>query len=395
MGTSKVSGLVWDSDPSGLTVKVLATGHAPCSGLNKGMVVDIDATTTAIRHLLSNLESECPTLGKINQVNLSISGHHVNAMPSNGIVGVHGHEITDYDVERVLEAARAVSLSANQEILDILPTEYIVDGQTGVDRPVGMAGVRLEVRVLLVVCSTSAVQNMLKCVKKAGVNDAKLMLSHLGSSHAVLSKDEKQLGVCVLDIGSGTTDVTVYARGAIRHLAVIPIAGDHVTNDISMALCTPHVNAEKIKLNHGVLTDNEALLHDVVEVVGVADASQTRQVKRQVIAEVIQARYYELFRFVGQVLEKESLLSEMPAGIVLTGGGSRLPGLKFLAERMFKLPARVAWPEGEWLPESLKHESNATMVGLCRLMSEQTPAQRSNKVSSVWKKISRWAEVYF
>ena len=387
IGTSKIVALAVASIEGKDQGRAYANKNS--SGISKGVIVDIKLTTSAISEVLKELEKQLNT--KVNAVKVSVSGHHVMAMRSSGVVGVQGGEITEHDVERVIEAARAVSLPKNQEIIHALPQEYIVDGQSGVERPIGMVGIRLEVNALIMSCSSSALQNTVKCVEKAGARVDQFILSPLASGTSVLCRDEKALGVCLLDIGSGTTDVVVYAKGMIKHLSVIPLAGDHVTNDISVALCTPYDSAEKIKRSYGALTDNETVLHELIDVASVSDVNDIRNIRRQVVTDVVQARYYEIFSYVLSKLQREGILEEIPAGIVLTGGGAKLPGLKYLAESMFEMPARVAWPVEKHLTDDLREESHATLIGLMHECQNNELMLRQPGTGR-WQKLVNWLE---
>lgn len=390
VGTSKIAILATEKEGALETLKAFGT-HA-CQGLNRGMIADIDLTTQAMSLGIKDIEAQ--TKKKVQELVVNLSGDHIFAVASNGIVGVQGAEVSEYDVERVLEAARAVSLAANHDILHVLPLEYIVDGQGGVQRPVGMVGVRLEVKVLLVTCSSSAVQNTLRCVQKLGVQVMRVVVSHLASSAAVLTADERELGVCCVDIGAGTADIAVYHKGVVRDLSVVPVAGEHVTNDISVALRTPCRNAEKIKVEHGMLTEDSVLLDELIEVVAMdgRGGSGARVVRRQVLVDVIHARYFEIFQYISKCLKRKSLNEDIPAGIVLTGGASKMPGLVYLAEAVFKMPVRVAWPAHSALPESLQAEPMAVLAGLPGVKEEVCNALGEEGFG--WSKLTKWLESY-
>jgi len=361
IGTSKIAALVAEAQPDG-THAILGLGSHPCEGLRKGVVVDIERTVASIQRALE--EAELIAGCKIASAVVGIAGGHVRSFNSTGMVVVKDREVTRLDVERAIETARAVNVPADQQILHVLRQEFTLDGQEEVREPVGMSGVRLEVKVHIVTGAVSAVQNLVKCVRRCGLEVADLVLQSLASARAVLSDDERDLGVALVDIGGGTTDVAVFARGAIRYTAVIPIAGDHITNDIAMALRTPGPEAEAIKLRHGVALRQRADAHERIEVPGIGERPP-RTLSRQTLAEVIEPRVEELFGLVQKVLRDSGYEEVLTAGVVLTGGSALLPGIVELGEEIFHMPVRVGVPRAPGqLAEVLRTPRYATAYGL-------------------------------
>lgn len=301
---------------------------------------------------------------EIKSVSVGIAGSHVRSLNSNGIVKIKDGEVTQSDKDRVLEAARAVAIPADQQILHTLAQEYIIDGQDGIREPIGMSGVRLEARVHIVTGAQSATQNIVKCVRRCGLNPDDIVLQQLASSTAVLAEDEKDLGVCLCDIGGGTTDIAVFVHGAIHHSAVIPIAGDQVTNDIAVALRTPTHHAEDLKIRYACALTQLANANETIEVPSVGDRAP-RRLERQTLAEVVEPRYEELFGLVLAELKRSGFENMIAAGVVLTGGGARMEGAIELAEEVFNMPVRLGTPQHvTGLVEVVRNPIYATGVGL-------------------------------
>ena len=361
IGTSKVMALVAEMMPDG-TLQVLGTGGHESKGLKKGVVVDIEATVNAVQRALEEAElmADC----KIESAYVGIAGSHIRSFNSTGMVPIKDREVTPLDVERVMETARALNIPTDQQILHVLRQEFIIDGQEDVRAPVGMSGVRLEVKVHIVTGAVSAAQNIMKCVRRCGLEVNDLILQPLASARAVLSEDERDLGVCLVDIGGGTTDVAVFTHGAIRHTAVIPIAGDQITSDIAMALRTPTHEAETIKTRHGVSLRQLADANEMIEVPGIGDRAP-RMMSRQTLAEVIEPRVEELFSLVQQVLRESGFEELLSSGIVLTGGSSVMHGMVELGEEIFHMPVRVGAPKYTGgLAEVVRSPRHATGMGL-------------------------------
>lgn len=340
IGTSKIVAIVAEVRPEG-GFEVIGIGNHPSRGLKKGVVVNIETTVEAIQRALE--EVELMSDRKIFEVYTGIAGSHIRSFNSHGMVAVKDNEVSRADVERVIETAQAVNIPADQQVLHILNQEFIIDGQEDVREPIGMSGVRLEVKVHIVTGAVAAAQNIMKCVRRCGLEVRDLVLQPLASAMAVLSDDEKDLGVCLVDIGGGTTDIAVFTHGAIRHTAVIPIAGDQITNDIAMALRTPTKDAEDIKCRYGCALRGMADPHEMVEVSGVGDRG-VRQLSRQTLAEVIEPRVEELYSLIQGELRRSGFEELLSSGIVLTGGSSSLQGMVELGEEIFHMPVRLGLP---------------------------------------------------
>ena len=361
IGTSKVACLVAELRPDG-SLEILGMGGHESRGLKKGVVVNIEATVAAIQRALEEAElmADC----KIASAFVGIAGSHIRSFNSTGMVAIKEREVTALDVDRALDTARAVNIPTDQQILHVLRQEFIIDGQEDVREPIGMSGVRLEVKVHIVTGAVSAAQNIVKCVRRCGLEVNDLILQPLASARAVLSEDEKDLGVCLVDIGGGTSYVAVFTHGAIRHTAVIPIAGDQITNDIAMALRTPTAEAELIKVRHGVALRQLADPNEMIEVPGIGDRGP-RAMSRQTLAEVIEPRVEELFSLVQQVLRESGFEELLSSGVVLTGGSSVMQGMVELGEEIFHMPVRVGVPKyAGGLADVVRNPRHATAVGL-------------------------------
>ena len=378
IGTSKIVAIVAEVLEEG-RLNIIGMGQVPSRGLKRGMVVNIESTVQAIQRALeeAQLMADC----KINEVYTGIAGSHIKGVNSHGMVAIKDREVTQADIDRVIETARAVSIPPDHQVLHILTQEFIIDGQEGVREPLGMSGVRLEAKVHIVTGAISAAQNVAKCVRRCGLEVSDLVLQPMASASAVLSEDEKELGVCLIDIGGGTTDIAVYVNGAIRHTAVIPIAGDQITNDIAMALRTPTKEAEDIKIQHGVALVGMADPAQMIEVPGVGERGP-RQMSRATLAEVIEPRVEELFQLVQQELRRSGF-EEMSTGIVITGGASLMPGMVELAEEVFHLPVRIGVPKYVGgLAEVVKNPRFSTGVGLLLYGKDQMTPGVGQKVET-------------
>ena len=378
IGTSKIVVIVAAVLPDG-GLEVIGLGQHPSRGLKKGVVVNIEATVTSIQRALE--EAELMADVKIREVITGIAGSHIKSFNSHGMVAIKDKEVARSDVERVLETARAVSIPTDQQILHILTQEFIIDDQGDVREPVGMSGVRLEVKVHIVTGAVSAAQNIMKCVRRCGLEVRDLILQPLASAMAVLTEDERDLGVCLVDIGGGTTDIAVFVQGAIRHTAVIPIAGDQITNDIAMALRTPTKDAEEIKIAHGCALRQLADANQLVEVPGVGDRGP-RQMSRHTLAEVIEPRVEELFSLIQAELRRSGFEELMASGIVLTGGTSAMMGMLELGEEIFHMPVRVGVPNYRGgLSDVVRNPRFATGMGLLLSGFEQHQKERVSRAN--------------
>ncbi|MCZ2497887.1 cell division protein FtsA [Xylophilus sp. Kf1] len=360
IGTAKVMAVVAEVMSDG-QLKLAGLGVAPSNGLKRGVVVNIDATVQSIQQALKEAElmADC----KITRVYTGITGSHIRGLNSSGMVAVKDKEVTPADVARVVETAKAINISTDQRLLLVEPQEFVIDGQD-VREPIGMSGIRLEAKVHIVTGAQSAAENIIKCVRRCGLDVEQLMLNPLASSQAVLTDDERELGVAVVDIGAGTTDVAIFTNGAIRHTAVIPIAGDLITSDIAMALRTPTKDAEDIKVESGcakqLLADPEAQ----VEVPGLGDRGP-RMLSRQALAGVIEPRVEEIFSLVQQVIRESGYEEMLSSGIVLTGGSAVMPGMVELAEDIFLKPVRRGVPKyRSALADMVSQPRAATVMGL-------------------------------
>ncbi len=361
IGTSKVVAIVGEVNSEN-TIEIIGIGSHPSRGLKKGVVVNIESTVQSIQRAVE--EAELMAGCQIHSVFAGIAGSHIRSLNSHGIVAIRDKEVTAADVERVIDAARAVAIPADQRILHILPQEFIVDNQEGVREPIGMSGVRLEAKVHMVTGAVSAAQNIIKCVRRCGLEVDDIILEQLASAQSVLNEDEKELGVCLVDIGGGTTDIAVFTEGAIRHTAVIPIAGDQVTNDIAVALRTPTQNAEEIKIKYACALTQLASPEETIEVPSVGDRP-ARRLARQTLAEVVEPRFEELFTLVQAELRRSGFEDLCAAGVVITGGSSKMEGVVELAEEIFHMPVRRGVPQFiSGLVDVVRNPIYSTGVGL-------------------------------
>jgi len=391
IGTTKVTCMVAEVRPDG-RLSIVGLGTQPTSGLKRGVVVNIEATVDAISRVIQEVElmADC----KIHDIYTGIAGSHIKSFNSNGMVAIKDKEVTQFDVERVIEVARAMPIPAEQQVLHILTQEFIIDGQGGVSEPIGMSGVKLEVKVHIVTGAVSAAQNVVKCVRRCGLEVMDLILQPLASSYAALTEDEKKLGVCMVDIGGGTADLAVFTQGAIRHTAVIPVAGDLVTNDIAMTLRTPTAEAEELKTRCGVAMHSLVGPEEMIEVPGVGDRP-SRLLTRQTLADVIEPRVSEIFDLVVAELRRSGYEELLSSGIVLTGGAALMPGMAELGEDIFHMPVRVGSPlyEGA-LADVIRYPQYAAAMGLVIEGAAQRrrgiQARDTSGVKQVWGRLRDW-----
>jgi len=361
IGTSKVVAIVGEIVDDG-SLNIIGIGSHRSRGLKKGTVVNIESTVESIQHAIA--EAEMMAGCQIHSVYAGIAGSHIRSMNSHGIVAIRDGEVERADIERVIDAAQAVAIPADQKVLHILPQEYLIDAQEGVKEPLGMSGVRLEAKVHLVTCAINAVQNIEKCIKRCNLAVDEIILEQLASAYSVLTEDEKELGVCLVDIGGGTSDIAIFTEGSIRHTGVIPIAGDQVTNDIAMALRTPTDDADEIKVKYACALTQLANGADSIKVPSVGDRPP-RELSRQALAEVVEPRYVELFTLVQQELQRSGFQEMLAAGIVLTGGTSKMEGVVDLAEEIFHAPVRIGAPHNvAGLADIVRNPIYSTGVGL-------------------------------
>ncbi|MBA3562550.1 MAG: cell division protein FtsA [Gammaproteobacteria bacterium] len=397
IGTSKVVAIVGEINEAG-QLEVIGIGGHPSRGLKKGVVVNIESTVQSIQRAVE--EAELMAGCEIHSVFTGIAGSHVRSLNSHGIVAIRDKEVTPNDVDRVIDAARAVAIPADQKILHILPQEFIIDHQEGIREPIGMSGVRLEAKVHMVTGAESAAQNIVKCVQRCGLQVEDIVLEQLASAYSVLTEDEKELGVCLVDIGGGTTDIAVFAGGAIQHTAVIPIAGDQVTNDIAVSMRTPTHFAEEIKIKYACALSQLANADETIEVPSVGDRPP-RRLARQTLAEVVEPRYEELFSLIRDELRRSGFEELVAAGVVLTGGSSKMEGAVELAEEIFHMPVRLGVPQHvRGLADVVRNPIHATGVGLL-LYGQESLSRRtrdrafSGGLRDVWDRMKAWFQGNF
>ena len=396
IGTSKIAALVGEVCQNN-QIEIIGFGIHPSCGLKRGVVVNIESTVQSIQRAVE--EAELMAGCEIRSTYTGIAGSHIRSLNSHGIVAIRNREVNQADVDRVIDAAKAVAIPADQKILHILTQEFIIDNQEGVREPVGMSGVRLEAKVHIVTGAVSAAQNITKCVRRCGLQVGDIVLEQLASSHSVLTDDEKELGICMVDIGGGTTDIAIFTEGAIRHTHVIPIAGDHVTNDVAVALRTPTKYAEKIKIKYASALPEEVDPEEIIQVPSVAKRP-SKQVQRRALAQVVAARYEELFELVLAELQRSGFENLITAGVVLTGGASGIPGCIELCERIFQMPVRLGFPQYvNGLADVRDNPIYATAVGLL-IHGHQNPIDNRptfylDRSSSLWQRMKSWFQGNF
>jgi cell division protein FtsA len=392
IGTSKVVAVVAEVLPDGRH-EVIGLGQHDSKGLKKGVVVNIESTVESIQRALEEAElmADC----QIRNVWIGIAGSHIRSFNSRGMVAIKDKEVTAADVARVIETARAVNIPTDQQLLHTIPQEFIVDNQEDVREPIGMSGVRLEVKVHIVTGAVSAVQNVIKCVRRCGLEVTDWILQGRASADAVLTEDEKELGVVLVDIGGGTTDVAIFTEGAIRHTTVLPIGGDQITNDIAMALRTPTAEAEEIKVRYGVAKQVLADPSETFDVPGLGDRGP-RALSRQALAAVIEPRVEELFSLVHQVVRESGFEEVLSSGIVITGGSALMPGMCELAEDIFLKPARVGEPDySGQLTDVVRSPRYATVLGLLmeakrQYLRGQVVTRHGGSAKALWERMKEW-----
>jgi cell division protein FtsA len=390
IGTNKVVAIVGEENVDG-DLEIIGIGSTASRGLKKGVVVNIESTVQSIQRAVE--EAELMAGCEIDAVYAGIAGSHIRSINSHGIVAIRDREVFPQDLERVIDAAQAMAIPADQKILHILPQEYVIDAQEGIKEPLGMSGVRLEAKVHLVTCAVNAAQNIEKCIERCGLKVNDIILEQLASSYSVLTDDERELGVCLIDIGGGTTDIAVFTHGAIRHTHVIPIAGDQVTNDIAMALRTPTQNAEEIKIKYACALTQLARAEETIKVPGVGD-KPARELSRQALADVVEPRYDELFTLIQAELRRSGFENLIAAGIVLTGGASKMEGVIELAEEIFHMPVTLGSPRNvAGLKDIVRNPVYATGVGLLMYgqeREEEQPRRGRGRGAGLFASIRNW-----
>ncbi len=376
IGTTKICCIVGEYSAPGpqgssltSSINIVGFGQAPSTGIRKGVVINIDSTVDAIKKAVKEAENMAGI--KINSAYVGIAGTHIKSFNSSGVVAVKDREITAHDVERVIEAAKAVMIPQDREVLHVIPQEFIVDDQDGIREPIGMNGVRLEAKVHIVTGAISSAQNLIKCANKAGISVTQLCLQPIASSHAVLTQDEKELGVALVDIGGGTTDIAIFREGSLLYTSVLPIGGVHITNDISVGIRASIDAAERIKLNHGCAMASLVQDDESIEVPAVGEG-KARVVSRKILAEIIEARVEEMFALIQQEIAKSGYADLLAAGVVLTGGTTLLQGMVELGDFLFEVPLKRGVPiRLGGLKEIVNSPKYSTAVGLLKYGADQ------------------------
>lgn len=393
IGTTKICCVVGEASEKG--IGIVGIGKSPSTGLRKGVVINIEQTVQSIKKALE--EAELMAGCEIRSVYAGIAGSHIKGSSSHGVIAVKGGEITERDIERVLDAAKAVAIPLDREVIHILPQEYTVDNQAGIVDPLGMAGVRLETQVHIVTGAVTSAQNIVRACHRTGLDVSDIVLEALASSKAVLSAEEREIGVALVDIGGGTTDIAIFVNNAIRHSAVLALGGQNLTNDIAFGLRTPMAAAEDIKLKHGCALAELVQTDTMIEVPSVGDR-EPRKLSKQVLAEICEPRMEEILSLVDQELERSGLKDSIAAGIVLTGGTARIPGCQELAEQVFRLPTRIGYPRNiGGLSDVVSDPKYATAVGLlCYASEKENDGEKlrirdgSNIFNRVFSRMCKW-----
>jgi cell division protein FtsA len=360
IGTTKICTIVAETD--GKNCNIIGIGSHPSVGLRKGVVVNMEATVESIKKAVS--EAEMMAGCEISSVYAGIAGGHITGFNSNGIIAIKGDEVTQADVDRVIEAARAVAIPMDREVIHVLPQEFIVDGEPGINNPVGMAGVRLEAKIHIVTGAVTSAQNIVKCANNAGLDVCDIILEPIASSEAVMNAEEKEVGTGLIDIGGGTTDLAVFSGNNIRHTFVLAIGGNNMTNDISIGLRTPMTEAERIKLKFGTCLPDRVKNDESIEISDISGRG-TRRLPRQILAEILEPRVEEIFTLVKREIHRAGMKESVSSGIILTGGASLLGGVTEIAESVFELPVRIGVPQGiSGLVDVVNNPMYATGVGL-------------------------------
>ncbi len=398
IGTSKILAIVSEVSSDG-NLEVIGIGHQPARGLHKGVIADIEATVQSIHHAIE--EAQAMSGCQIYSAFVGMTGAHISSLNSHGVVAIHNDEVGQKDIDQVLNAAKAVRIPNDQRILHVLPQDFIIDGQSGIREPAGMCGVRMEAKVHIITGAHSALQNIIKCVRRCGLEVDDIILEQLASSEAVLTEDERELGVCMIDIGGGTTDIAIFSSGAILHTSVIPIAGDQITNDIAMMFRTPTQSAEELKKKYGCALVQLVKEGQTIKTESIGDRPM-RTLSRQNLAEVIESRVEELLMLVQSELRKGEFEELLSSGIVLTGGSSNIEGIEDLAEEIFHLPVRIGTPSSKGdLPESVHNPIYSTGIGLVqfgyvnRARWGKTLTRPKSRAASVFQQVTNWVRSSF
>ena len=392
IGTSKISVAVGEITPDN-KLSIIGVGNQPARGMDKGGVNDLNLVIQSIQRAVNEAElmADC----RISSIYLGISGKHISCQNENGMVPINDNEVIQEDVDNVIHTARSVPLSAERRMLHILPQEYRIDCQDGIKSPIGMSGVRMEAKVHIVTCANDMAKNIVKCVERCDLTADQLIFSALASSYAVLTEDEKELGICVVDMGAGTMDIAVFTGGALRHTAVIPVAGNQVTSDIAKIFRTPLSHAEDIKVQYACALKQLVSMEENIDVPSVGGRPD-RSMSRHTLSEVVEPRYHELFELIQEEIRESGLSDQIAAGFVLTGGTAKMEGVVEFAEEVFQMPVRIANPLNvEGLKEYVNNPTYATVVGLLHYgmqVSEQGSSGEKNRegVKDLWSRVHAW-----
>ncbi len=395
IGTTKISAIIGELQEDG--VDIIGVGTHPSRGLRKGVVINIESTVESIRKAVEEAEAVCGT--EINSVYTGIAGGHIRGINSHGICALKDQEVHSVDVERAIDAAQAVAIPLDREVIHVIPQEFVVDEQDGIKDPIGMSGVRLEAKVHIVTAAVTSAQNIVKCCNRAGLNVNDIILEQLAAAEATLTQEEKDLGVVIIDMGGGTTDLAVFSEGSLVHTAVLSIGGNHITNDIAVGLRTAAVEADKIKRRYGCALSSMVGREETIEVPSVGGRSD-RVLSRQILSEIIEPRLEEVFTLVKQEIAKSGYEDLIASGIVLTGGSTLMEGMPELAEQIFSLPVRRGVPKGiGGLVEVVKSPLYATGVGLVLYGSRHQGARIFRNQENVYQKVKErmreWIEEIF
>jgi cell division protein FtsA len=392
IGTTKICAVVGEVQPDG--IEIIGIGSHPSEGLRKGVVINIERTVNSIKEAIE--EAETMAGCEISSVYAGIAGGHIKGFNSHGVIALKEKEVTKKDIERVIEAASAVAIPMDREVIHILTQEYIVDEQDGITDPLGMSGVRMEAKIHIVTGAVTSAQNIIKCANRAGLDVFDIVLESLASSEAVLSGEERNLGVALIDFGGGTTDMAVFSRGSIKHTSVLTLGGDNLTYDIAIGLRTPRIEAEKIKIKYGCGMSCMIRDDETIEVLGVGDR-KPRVLSRQILGEILEPRVEEIFTLIHRELLRSGYEDLINSGVVVTGGSAELPGVTEIAEQIFNAPSRVGYPQGiAGLVEVVNKPMYATAVGLVLYGAKRSKGDKkfrirdTNIFGRVMERMKKW-----
>jgi len=391
IGTTKICTIVGEKTSDG--IEIVGIGTNPSRGLKKGMIIDIEATINAIRKAVEGAERMADYA--IETVYTGISGGHVKSFNSHGVIAVKNREVKRADIKRAIDAARAIAIPVDREVIHVLPQEFIVDDQGGIPDPLGMSGMRLEAKVHVVTGAVTSAQNVIKCANRTGLDVKDIILQQLASSEAVLTGDEKELGVALIDMGGGTTDTAIFFNGSIGYSSIIPVGGNHFTSDIALGLRTPIKEAERLKKEYGYALAHSVNRDETIEVMS-TDGRESRQMPRRTLCEIIEPRAEEILQLAHKEILKSELTEFLGSGVVLTGGASMMPGIKEMAEKIFKLPVRIGYPQGvRGLTDVVNNPIYATGVGLVLYGSNQNTHQSINGKGNLFSALAHRMRGWF